>query len=315
MLKYNNILVGVQFRESWSSTADALTPDSREAVDRAMHLAQLEGSRVTFVTAFEAHPETAAECHAAETDEDTVLPAIRREMDKLVINALAMKLDAGWEFLFGSPWQKLCDKVYTDKHDLLIVGARKRSRFSRTVLGSTSRRVSHFAPCPVWIVQHQPRPQYETIVIATDLTAVSEDVLRHGLSWACWNKSEVHIVHAVPNWFDGRWYRAGYAKEAILNEHQETKVKARRTLGDQLAKVMEEMALPSTPHVHVKTGNPEDVIWRSISGYDASLLVMGIVGRSGMQRYLVGDTAERLLPGLPCCLLAIKPEDFSYSPS
>ncbi len=314
MLKYNNILVGVQFREGWASPGEALTPDSKEAVDRAVHLAQVEGSRITFVTSFEAHPETAAEREAAESDEDTVLPAIRREMDKLVNSALANNLDAGWEFLFGPPWKELCNKVHTDNHDLLIVGTRKRSSFSRTVMGSTSKRVAHFAPCTVWVVQHQPRPQYETIVIASDLTPISEPVLRHGLSWACWNKSEVHIVHAVPNWYEGRWYRAGYAKDLVLREHQEKKVNARRALGEQLSKVMEDMCLQSTPHVHVETGNPENVIWSSVTGYNASLLVMGIVGRSGMQRYLVGDTAERLLPDIPCCLLAVKPEDFHYSP-
>lgn len=314
MLKYNNILVGVQFRESWGSPGEALTPDSKEAVDRAIQLAAVEGSRLTLVTAFESHPDTAAERQAAETDEDTVLPAIRREMDKLVDIALAAQLDAGWEFLFGTPWKELCNKAHTDGHDLMVVGTRKRSGFSRTVMGSTSKRVAHYAPCPVWIVQPQPRPQYETIVIATDLTEISEPVLRHGLSWACWNKSEVHIVHAVPNWYDGRWYRAGYAKDTILHEHQEKKRKARRALGDLLTRVMEEMVLPSTPHVHVETGSPEDVIWRTLTGQIANLLVMGIVGRAGMQRYLVGDTAERLLPELPCCLLAVKPEEFNYAP-
>lgn len=314
MLKYDNILVGVQFRESWASSGEALTPDSKEAVDRALQLAKVESSRITFVTSFESHPDTPAERQAAETDEDTVLPSIRREMDKLVDTALAAKLDAGWEFLFGPSWKMLCNKAHTDNHDLLVVGTRKRSGFSRTVMGSTSKRVAHFAPCPVWIVQHQPRPLYETIVIAVDLTEITEPVLRHGLSWACWNKSDVHIIHAVPNWYDGRWYRAGYAKDAILSEHQENKKKARRTMGDMLSRVMEEMVLPSTPHVMVETGNPEDVIWRAITGQNANLLVMGIVGRSGMQRYLVGDTAERLLPELPCCLLAVKADDFHYAP-
>lgn len=314
MLKYNNILVGVQFRESWASPGEALTPDSKEAVDRAIQLAQIEGSRITFVTSFESHPETAAERQAAETDEDTVLPAIRREMDKLVDTALAQRLDAGWEFLFGPPWKQLCNKVHTDDHDLLVVGTRKRSGFSRTVMGSTSRRVAHFSPCPVWIVQPQARREYGTIVIATDLTENGEPVLRHGLSWAAWNKAEVHIIHAVPNWYDGRWYRAGYAKDAVRREHQQRKQEARRTLGDQMTNVMEEMCLTSTPHVHVETGAPEDIIWRAVTGYDANLLVMGIVGRSGMQRYLVGDTAERLLPEIPCCLLAVKPPDFYYAP-
>ena len=71
MLKYNNILVGVQFRESRLAHEGTLTTDSREAVDRAMLLAASEGARLTFVTAFESHPASIAERKAAETDEDT----------------------------------------------------------------------------------------------------------------------------------------------------------------------------------------------------------------------------------------------------
>ncbi|MHC4896817.1 MAG: universal stress protein [Planctomycetota bacterium] len=313
MLKYNNILVGVQFRESRLPHEGALTTDSREAVDRATLLAKSEGARLTFVTAFESHPASIAERKAAETDEDTILPSIRREMDRLVAATVALNLDAGWEFLFGTPWKELCAKVDADDHDLLVVGTRKRSGFARAVMGSTSQRVSHFASCPVWVVQHQPRQRYETIVIATDLTDIGELVLRHGLSWACWNKSEVHIVHAVPNWYEGRWYRAGHAKEVITREHEEQKAKARDSLSDQLASMMPRMALPSTPHVHVQTGPVESVIWRAVIGHGASLLVMGIVGRSGMQRYLVGDTAEKLLPELPCSLLTVKRAGFRYS--
>jgi nucleotide-binding universal stress UspA family protein len=45
---------------------------------------------------------------------------------------------------------------------------------------------------------------------------------------------------------------------------------------------------------------PDDVGERG-----ANLLVMGFEGRSGIQRILVGDTADRLLPHLPCSLLTV----------
>ena len=312
MIKYNNILVGVQFRESEPSPRAVLTTDSQEAVDRAMSLAESEGSRLTFVTSFESHPASPSDVKAAQSDEDTVLPAVRREMDEMVNSAVAKNLDAAWEFLFGTAWKQLCNKVHTDNHDLLVVGTRKRSGFARTLLGGTAKRVSHFAPCPVWVVQHQRRTRYDTIVIATDLSEIGESVLRHGLSWGNWNKSQVHIVHAVPNWYQGRWYRAGYAKDVIIREHEEKKIEAHHKLGEQMSKVMDEVCLGSTPHLHIETGSPEDVIWRMVTGHDANLVVMGLVGRSGMQRYLIGDTAEKLLPELPCSVLMVKPKDFAY---
>jgi len=37
---------------------------------------------------------------------------------------------------------------------------------------------------------------------------------------------------------------------------------------------------------------------------------MGTMARSGFSRMLIGNTAERLLPQIPCSLLAVKPDDF-----
>ena len=90
MIKYKNILVGVQFCDSDPSPKALLTSDSQEAVDRAMLLAESQGSRLTFVTSFETHPPSMSEVKAAQSDEDTLLPAVRREMDELVNSAVAV---------------------------------------------------------------------------------------------------------------------------------------------------------------------------------------------------------------------------------
>ena len=44
--------------------------------------------------------------------------------------------------------------------------------------------------------------------------------------------------------------------------------------------------------------------------YDIDLLVMGTVARSGIPGLVIGNTAERLLPQVPCSLLAVKPAGF-----
>jgi universal stress protein E len=40
------------------------------------------------------------------------------------------------------------------------------------------------------------------------------------------------------------------------------------------------------------------------------LLVMGTIARTGITGVFVGNTAERLLPQIPCSVLAIKPAGF-----
>jgi universal stress protein E len=42
-------------------------------------------------------------------------------------------------------------------------------------------------------------------------------------------------------------------------------------------------------------------------------MVMGVVSRSGLQRPFVGNTAEAVLDGVACDLLAIKPHGFKTS--
>jgi universal stress protein E len=42
----------------------------------------------------------------------------------------------------------------------------------------------------------------------------------------------------------------------------------------------------------------------------ADIVVVGAVSRSGMQRALIGNTAESLLRFLPCDLLIVKPREF-----
>ena len=39
-----------------------------------------------------------------------------------------------------------------------------------------------------------------------------------------------------------------------------------------------------------------------------NLLIMGTIARSGISGILIGNTAERLLPHVPCSVLALKPD-------
>jgi nucleotide-binding universal stress UspA family protein len=48
-----------------------------------------------------------------------------------------------------------------------------------------------------------------------------------------------------------------------------------------------------------------------IERYDVELLVMGTVAREGIPGLITGNTAERLLPHIPCLVLAVKLEGFT----
>jgi len=58
------------------------------------------------------------------------------------------------------------------------------------------------------------------------------------------------------------------------------------------------------------TGMAEAAIFDAINTHNIDLVVMGTAARGGFQRFLVVNTAERILPELPCSGLAVKPADF-----
>jgi universal stress protein E len=88
-----------------------------------------------------------------------------------------------------------------------------------------------------------------------------------------------------------------------MGEHRD---KAVKHIERQLAGV----ALPLPAKVHFVTEPPDVAIMNCIEQHDIDLLVMGTVGRTGVSGIITGNTAERLLPRIPCSLLAVKPPDF-----
>ena len=61
---------------------------------------------------------------------------------------------------------------------------------------------------------------------------------------------------------------------------------------------------------HLVKGDADVVISELVSEKQADLLVMGTIARTGIPGVIVGNTAERLLPQIPCSVLAVKPADF-----
>jgi len=68
--------------------------------------------------------------------------------------------------------------------------------------------------------------------------------------------------------------------------------------------------LPQSAQVHFVIEPPDFAIMNCIEQHDIDLVVMGTVGRAGISGFITGNTAERLLPRIPCSLLAVKPSGF-----
>jgi universal stress protein E len=66
-------------------------------------------------------------------------------------------------------------------------------------------------------------------------------------------------------------------------------------------------------NLHVDAGMAAEYIPRMAAGWHADIVVMGAIARSGLQRALIGSTAEQVLETLPCDVLVVKPTDFAQN--
>ena len=54
--------------------------------------------------------------------------------------------------------------------------------------------------------------------------------------------------------------------------------------------------------------HPRDILPAFAREYDADLVVMGALARTGLKRRILGSTAEQVLDNLPCDILIVRPD-------
>jgi nucleotide-binding universal stress UspA family protein len=118
--------------------------------------------------------------------------------------------------------------------------------------------------------------------------------------------AELHVVTAWEVWMEQALRRrAGDAEVNAAVADKQAKVEI--SLNELLSKFE---STPATLHKHIHQGNSATVI-RSVANHvSVDLLVMGTLCRTGAAGLLIGNTAETVLSGVNCSLLALKPDGF-----
>jgi nucleotide-binding universal stress UspA family protein len=129
-----------------------------EAVRQATELARLTGAALEIVSAFEPVPQERLREEASEVPGD-VAHAVgpREDVNATLENASGPARQAGVEVTThpreGDPADAILDVAEERKADLIVVGNKGMTGAARFLLGSVPNKVSHHAPCGVYIVR------------------------------------------------------------------------------------------------------------------------------------------------------------------
>lgn len=297
MSGFRNILVGIDLSRPSVSSTGPHDPVAACTVQHALWLAQVNAATLTFMSVFP---------HSVGPSDDG-----RQALDRLVAMARGQGVAAHAALAVGQHWAEIVLKVCEDDHDLLVIGTHDLHGLRHLLLGSTARKLLHECPCPVWVSKIGTPPVPRRILVASDLTPLSDIAVNVAVNLG-------HVAHAHTHLLDVVEYRIDrflgpYPSDLISRQYHE-RIRARANAGLH-AQVEHAGATAKDPaitvHVAAGDGIPDHAIVKFIREHNIDLLVLGTASRSGFAALLQGNTAERLLPEVPCSVLAVKPADFN----
>jgi len=207
-------------------------------------------------------------------------------------------------------------QVLKHKPDVLLAQSQRHKRLARAFLTNTDWELIRQCPCPVWLSK-TPRLRDSGAVIAaidplharakpTELDAVILEAAK-GVAGKRNGVVAAHVVELPQPIIAGDLtspLALPVSKKDLQRLEAEAKrAVARETRGYRIAE-RNQIVLP---------GNPAVQLPRTAKRRGARLLVMGAVSRSGLRRFFIGNTAERVIDEVPCDVLVVKPRGFRPS--
>jgi nucleotide-binding universal stress UspA family protein len=180
--------------------------------------------------------------------------------------------------------------------EVVVVGATRRGRLERWLLGTTAQHVLRHVQAPVLVVRGGDARPPRRVLLTGDLTELSAAVHAHTarlLEAVCGpDRPEMRSVFVVA---DEGAAMPSSTRGALLDWS-----------GADLEAFLYEPPLRAMPiESRVRLGHPAHEIVAEAREWGADLVVMGTRVRTGAARVLWGSVAEEVLPGAPCDLLVV----------
>ncbi|MGO5000217.1 universal stress protein UspE [Oceanisphaera sp. W20_SRM_FM3] len=303
MIKYQHILVVMD-----------PTADTHPALHRAVAVAGLQqkAAITLFMPIYDFSYEMTSMLSSTEREEmrEGVLQG-RKEwlqgiLDPYLGGSIHFDIKVVWH---SRPFEAIIQQVNDAKHDLVIKSSHKHSAIQTFIFTPTDWHLLRKCPCPVLLVKEQQWPMGGNVLAAVNCAAddkeqiaLNNKIIGESAEVARLLDATLHLVNAYPNTpvnmalelpdFDPNAYNA-----AVKRHHEKA-----------LFEYAERYSLDHSV-LHLEEGLPEEVIPHCANVINASLVILGTVGRTGLSAALLGNTAEQVVDKLGCDILVMRADD------
>lgn len=269
----------------------SLTPESDEALEYALLLAQSYGAKLV--------------CFYSIEIPDNAYKANYPEVEKNFTQALATYLtpmdstDLNWEVVVtqGDAANKIVETAITQEIDLIVMLSRRRP-LGAALLGSTAEFVCKTAPCSVlvihpkeseWTNSDTGKIEVPRILVACDFSKYSKMAVSQAIKLAETYGSEIDLLQIIPPDTQAAWSPIfGNPIHKSMNH---------------LAELIPESAKELKINRFVAEGEPYQEILEHVHERNIKLICMGAHSKDSKQEYLFGTTTDKVLRAASCPVL------------
>lgn len=285
------------------------------AVAKAARLAQACGAHLELFHTLKAsvHADTPTAYEEAlgdsfETQRRQLLQRLGRIAARLRLHGIEVSTAVEYDY---PAYDAIIRRAMHIDADLIVVRQHARKRAMTGLLRLTDWELLRYSPVPVLLVKRSGPYRHPHVLAAVDPchshakpAQLDEEILATGSQLATALRGKLHVVHAYTPVVIGA-AAASVGSEVARRLDGIAAASARSGLED----LLRGSDIPQKRRYLVGE-LPAAGIDTTARRIGADIVVMGALSRSGLQRLLIGNTAESLLDQLPCDILVVKPADF-----
>ncbi|MBM4300134.1 MAG: universal stress protein [Deltaproteobacteria bacterium] len=267
------------------------SPDSEGVITAALHLAKATGSTVVLLEVI--FYLAGYELQAPDT---LAPPMVNLELMQIMESAARERLE-NWKTeaaregvtlkprvrTGASAYDGILEEAGETQPDLIIMGRHGYTGLTRLLVGSVTARVIGHSPCHVLVAPRGVALSFERLLIASDGSPFSE---------AAWNEA-LSLAKTM-----------GSALIGVAVAASDRDIPAATEVVRHLEAAASQQGI--TLDTMIPLGRPEEGIVKAAEFKQASLIIVGSHGRTGLKRLLMGSVVERVIGHAKCPVLVVK---------
>lgn len=200
----------------------------------------------------------------------------------------------------GDPHEAIIDVAREKKANLIVLGTYGRRGLNRLLMGSVTSQVVVNSPVDVLIVKKpctECTGEYKSILVPFDGSVSSQLALNRACHLSRISEAEINVVYVIPRYEE----MVGFFKSESI----------KKSLFDEAQKIIDTgKRIAAKNSVTVKTeigeGHAAEQVIETAKRSKNDLIVMGSHGYRGVNKAIIGSTAERVIMNASCPILVVK---------